>query len=185
MPGTPGQPTPDRELLCAAAAGDRDAFDQFVRQHTAAILRFCLLRIGDRQDSEDAAQEAMVRLYEQVARNRIPQEPLPWLFSIARRCCHEILRRRKRDSREPLTDEACSWTGDPARNEALERLRAALTELNDFETAVLYLKHTEGLRCREISERLDKPLGTVTAALSRVYGKLRSRLAQFEGENKP
>jgi RNA polymerase sigma-70 factor (ECF subfamily) len=182
MCGAPGQPMPDRDLLCAAAAGDREAFDRFVRQHTTAVLRFCLLRLGVRQDSEDAAQEAMVRLYEQVRRNRIPKDPLPWLFSIARRCCQEVLRRRKRDPREAFPDETYPSTGDAAHDEALDRLHAALAELNDFETAVLYLKHTEGLRCWQISERLGKPLGTITAALSRVYGKLRLRLEQLKAE---
>ena len=184
MCGAPGEPMPDRELLCAAAAGDRDAFDRFVRQHTPAILRFCLLRLGGRHDSEDAAQEAMVRLYEQVRRNRIPQDPLPWLFSIARRCCQEAARRRKRDSLELLSEADCPRTDNVPHDEALGQLREALAELNNFETAVLYLKHTEGLRCRQISEQLGKPLGTVTATLSRVYGKLRLKLKEFEGERK-
>jgi RNA polymerase sigma-70 factor (ECF subfamily) len=144
MCGEPGQPMPDRDLLCAAAAGDRDAFDRFVRQHTPAVLRFCLLRLGSRHDSEDAAQEAMVRLYGQVRRDRIPQDPLPWLFSIARRCCQEAARRRKRDASEPLLDADCPRTGDVPHDEALGRLQEALADLNDFESAVLRLDGKRG-----------------------------------------
>ena len=66
-------------LLRASAAGDHDAFSLFVRRHTATALRYCLLRLGHRQAAEDAAQESMLRLYEQVRRRQLPDEPLPWL----------------------------------------------------------------------------------------------------------
>ncbi len=163
----------DSDLLSAAAAGDRDAFARFVRQHTPAILRYCLLRLENRHDGEDAAQEAMLRLFDQVRCRRVPREPLPWLFAVARRCCLEAARRRRRDSAEPLQEALVPAGGDcPGEDQTIE-LRKAISLLNDFEAAVLHLKHTEGLRCRQIAERLGSPLGTVTATLSRAYGKLR------------
>ena len=81
----------------------------------------------------------------------------------------------------PLLEADCPRTGDVPHDEALGRLQEALPELNDFENAVLYLKHTEGLRCRQIGERLNKPLGTITATLLRVYGKLRLKSKSRRG----
>lgn len=164
----------DLELLRATAAGDRDAFGRFVRRNTSVVLRFCLLRVGDRHGAEDATQEAMLRLYEQVRRNRIPGEPLPWLLAIARRCCQESQRQRKRNTARPLREEDGLINTHTPSNEVVD-LRDAIGVLGDFETVVLQLKHTSGLRCRQISEQLGKPIGTVTAALSRAYAKLRAK----------
>lgn len=164
----------DAQLLRAAAAGDRDAFGRFVRLHVAAVLRFCLLRAGDRHDAEDAAQEAFLRLYQHVCRRQLPADPLPWLLAIARRCCQEAGRRRRRVQTVPLP-EADLVSPDPTAGEAPD-LRQAFSALNDFEASVLHLKHTEGLRCRQISDRTGKPLGTITATLSRAYAKLRAEL---------
>jgi RNA polymerase sigma-70 factor (ECF subfamily) len=133
-----------------------------------------LLRLGDRHGSEDATQEAMLRLYEQVRRKRIPGEPLPWLLAIARRCCQESQRQRKRSTARPLREEDGLAAAHALRSEAVD-LRDAIGTLGDFEAVVLQLKHTSGLRCRQISEQLGKPIGTVTAALSRAYAKLRAK----------
>jgi RNA polymerase sigma-70 factor, ECF subfamily len=166
----------DSDLLAACAAGDRDAYGLFVRRHSAAVLRFCLLQLGEAHGAEDAAQEALLRLYAQVGEGRVPEAPLPWLLAIARRCCQESQRQRRRHQAEELPREgpaAGSESGQRANGPDLPR---ALTALNDFEAALLHLKHTEGLSCQQIGRRLGKPVGTVTAALSRAYAKLRAEL---------
>jgi len=174
----------DVELLRAAAAGDRDAFSRFVCRNAPVVLRFCWWRVGDRHDAEDATQEAVIRLYEQVRRHRLPEEPLPWLLAIARRCCQEFQRRRKRHTARPLREEdalvAAAAPGNAAPGNEMPNLRDAIVDLGDFEAAVLHLKHTKGLSCRQIGEQLGRPIGTVTAALSRTYAKLRAR---FDREN--
>jgi RNA polymerase sigma factor (sigma-70 family) len=113
-------------------------------------------------------------LYQQVCRGQVPADPLPWLLAIARRCCQEAGRRRRRVHTVPLP-EGDLVSREPASDEAPD-LHQAMSALNDFETSVLHLKHTEGLRCQEISDRMGKPLGTITAALSRAYAKLRAEL---------
>jgi RNA polymerase sigma factor (sigma-70 family) len=149
-----------------------------VRRHAAAVLRYCLLRTGDRHASEDAAQEALLRLYEQVCRRRVPADPLPWLLAVARRCCQEAARRLRRHCAVPLREDALASPGPPDEG---PDVALALGVLSDFEASVLHLKHTEGLRCQQISERLGKPLGTVTSTLSRAYAKLRAELRREPG----
>ena len=48
--------------------------------------------------------------------------------------------------------------------------------LSNEEQALLYMKHTRGLRCREIAQETGRPIGTVTAALSRIYVRLRAAM---------
>ncbi len=162
------QPT-DSELIQAVAGGDRSAFAGFVRRHTTAVLRYCLARLHERHAAEDAAQEAMLRLFERVASGKVPDDSAAMLFGIARNCCFEQQRQRKRHRAEPLRDVE-------HEDERAIDVADLLELLSDRERSLIVMKHTEGLKCREIAERLGSPTGTITAALSRAYSKLRTHL---------
>jgi RNA polymerase sigma-70 factor (ECF subfamily) len=166
------QPT-DSELILAAAGGARPAFAEFVQRYSAAVLRYCLGRLRERHAAEDAAQEAMLRLFERVRSGNVPEDAAALLFGIARNCCREQERQRARHQAEPLHEAAREVGHDGERAVALADY---LERLSDRERSLILMKHTEGMTCREIAERLGSPLGTVTAALSRAYAKLRSHL---------
>ena len=164
----------DRQLLLATAEGDRSSFEIFVRRHTAPVLRFCLNRLGDRQLAEDATQEAMMRLFQQTGQRRIPDDPGGWLIGIARRCCQEQQRRRHKHTAESLSSSTePAMEGHPKTD---SHIAALVDQLSDTDQALLHMKHTGGLRCREIAEQTGQPIGTVTARLTRVYAKLRTAM---------
>jgi RNA polymerase sigma-70 factor (ECF subfamily) len=165
-----GMDPTDEQLVQAAARGDRGAYAQFVNRHCAALLRFCLVRAPDAYAAEDAAQEALMRLFSQVRSGKVPGQPLAYLLGVARLCCHE---QRRESLRRPAELAGEEPDPDVAHPWAAVELRELLDALSDDERTLIYMKHTEGLKCREIAERLGKPLGTVTAAMARTYAKLR------------
>ena len=55
-----------------------------------------------------------------------------------------------------------------------EELRRGLERLSDEQRSLIYMKHTQGMKCRQIAEATHLPLGTITAGLARAYAKLRS-----------
>jgi RNA polymerase sigma-70 factor (ECF subfamily) len=171
--------TEDRQLLLAAAEGDRSSFGVFVRRHTASLLRFCMGQLADRQAAEDAVQEAMMRLYQQILDRRFPDDAGAWLFAIARRCCQEQRRQRRRHTAICL-DEATEPSEPNEFDGAAAEFDLAelVDQLDDSEQALLHMKHTRGLRCREIAEQTGQSIGTVTAKLSRLYARLRRTIAQ-------
>jgi len=168
-------PVSDTDLIAACAAGDRGAYGQFVRRYTAALFRYCYGRLGDRQLAEDSVQEAFLRVFRQVAGGREPDDPAAWLFAVARRCCQEI-QRQTRQYASPSPEHAAQPVSDnpTAGADSREEVEEMLARLNDTEQSLIYLKHFEGLSCRQIVERTGKPLGTVTSTLTRVYRKLRA-----------
>ena len=139
-------------------------FSATVRRYGAGVLRYCLLRGGDRQLAEDAAQEAMLRLYSQLREGKAIEDQGTWLFSIARNCCREMNRNRK--VAEPTDREEAPRHGPSRFAEMIEGLAAR-------DRMLLIMKHVEGMKCREMAERLGEPLGTVTSALARIYSRLR------------
>ena len=53
---------PDRALIRAAAGGDADAFEGFVRRYEQRIVSLAATIVGP-QEAEDVAQEVFVRIY--------------------------------------------------------------------------------------------------------------------------
>lgn len=67
----------------------------------------------------------------------------------------------------------------------LAELDEVLDRLSDNERQLIYMKHTQGMRCREIAEQTGKPLSTVTNALSRTYRKLQTWLTELDAPMRP
>jgi RNA polymerase sigma factor (sigma-70 family) len=68
-----------------------------------------------------------------------------------------------------------------SENFGLAELEVALERLDDAERSLVFLKHVEGLKCREIAALTGQPLGTVTGNLARTYRKLRRSLQAGRG----
>jgi RNA polymerase sigma-70 factor (ECF subfamily) len=170
-------------LILRAQAGDTDAFGALVARHMRQAYFSAVGLVGSREDALHLSQEAFARAFR--ARQQIdPTRPFyAWYYTILRRLCFNWLRDR-RTARARL-DEAAPWlealaqaqVEDPARalerGQARRRLAAAMAALSELEREALVLKEFEGLKYREIAERLGIPIGTV---MSRLYAA-RQRLA--------
>ncbi len=162
----------DRKLLEASCNGDSDAYGEFVYRYSGPLFRYCWGRLRDHHLVQDVIQEVFLRVYSSM-KNRIPDDPGSWLFGVARNCCQEMERWWTRRVPAPLPDSEHLVAPADNQGKGGEELDAFLEHLTDEQRTLIYLKHVSGLRCREIAQRLDKPLGTVTAALSRAYSRLR------------
>jgi len=168
---------PDRELFKASCDGNRDAYGEFVCRYSGPLFRYCSGRLGDYHLAQDVVQEAFLRVYRGM-KEKIPEDPGSWLFGVARRCCQETERRWKKAIPLPPSGELAASSGKKGKGgELLDHL---LERLTDEQRTLVHLKHVSGLTCREMARRMGKPLGTVTAALSRAYSRLRSLSAGEE-----
>jgi RNA polymerase sigma-70 factor, ECF subfamily len=81
-----------RRVVRAVLAGDRDAFAQLVDREIGNVNRVCYRVLGDRQDAEEAAQEAFLSAYRTLPAWRGDGPFGAWVARIA---LHVALRRRK------------------------------------------------------------------------------------------
>ncbi len=165
----------ERKLSAGGRRVDHDALRRLAETYAPALLVYCCRKLRDVHLAEDAVQEAFCRAVRLAPSRRVDHLP-GWLFGVARRCCQEIARKRRRRAAMPAHLKGLSAERDMPRTDAAERaerLHRALERLGDAERSLIYMKHTRGLKCREIAEATGMPLGTVTAALSRAYARLR------------
>ena len=73
----------DEALLAAHLRGDPAAFGQLVARHERRIYGLCLRILGNREDAEDATQEAFLAALRKAASFRRAAAFSTWLYRIA------------------------------------------------------------------------------------------------------
>jgi RNA polymerase sigma-70 factor (ECF subfamily) len=169
-------------LAQRAAQGDRDAFGELVRLHQAGVYNAAYRMTGNRQDAEDAAQEAFVRAFRSSRTLDPSRPPGPWFRKIAVNVCLNRL-----EKREPqrLDDNLPVPSPDPGpepravERERSRQVRRALLTLPPRYRAAIELRHFEELTYAEIAETLNRPLSDVKSDLFRARKLLAERLKEL------
>jgi RNA polymerase sigma-70 factor, ECF subfamily len=84
----------DAELAGRAVRGDTAAFAVLVHRHYGDCLRYAARMLGDREDAEDAVQEAFVRAFRALPRYDERDRFRGWLMRILRNRCRSLAARR-------------------------------------------------------------------------------------------
>jgi RNA polymerase sigma-70 factor (ECF subfamily) len=183
----------DHDLVRAALGGSERAFRTLVERYQRGVLSLVLRIVQNREDAEDAAQEAFVKAFTKLDTFDPSYKFANWLFKIAHNTALDALRRRGASPVAAKVDPA-EGMGDPFARLADERAAApdeaaaaaefradvegALARLRPEYRSVVVLRHLEGRAYEDIAQILGMPLGTVKTFLFRARRELASLLAQ-------
>jgi RNA polymerase sigma-70 factor (ECF subfamily) len=141
--------------------------------------------LRNRDDAEEAVQEAMARAWRKRAACRTPSAPLPWLLQITR---NEAIRlaagRRRRELREVQSPNGAPEV-EPAAEPVLDRAltclatRQALSALGPDERQLIRLRYEEDLTQGQVAAALGVPEGTVKVRLHRARARLRGSVREL------
>ena len=179
MSAPQGSRRSDRELVEAVVhRKDELAFRELYRRHTPRlfVLVARLLARGD-HEAEDVVQEVWVHAFESLGRFEWNSAFSTWLTGIGLNRVRDRIRKygRSRESGvETLPDAAVAREPHETRID-LER---AIARLPDSQRLVLVLHDVEGMKHREISDRLDIPEGTSKTLLSSARQRLRAMMSE-------
>lgn len=90
----------DRALLAAHLANDPYAFNELARRHRLDLWIVALRVLGDRDDADDAVQEALVRAFRGARTYRGESEVRAWLRAVVENTSRTLARQRDRNGRE-------------------------------------------------------------------------------------
>lgn len=163
-------PELDREVLTAAT-----------KRGFVAALRI----LKDRDEAEEACQEAAARAW--AARGRYdPARPFyAWYHRILKNLCFDRLKSRKRqvadtDVASRLSTTAASQESGLLAQERFRRVHDAIEALPEELRAVIELRHFEDASYAEMADILEIPIGTVMSRLYRARKTMRARLEEKE-----
>src|SRR6185503_17116565 len=85
----------DENLVAAAVAGDRAAFEALLRGHYDRIHGLAWQLTGSRADADDVAQDVCCALVEKIATFRGEAKFTTWLTGVTFNACRDFRRRRR------------------------------------------------------------------------------------------
>ena len=151
------------------------AFESMYDRYHNQIYQFCLRRLGNSQDAEDATSTIFFGAWTSYSKLK-GNDARPWLFSIAFRVVANHF--RTRPPTQPL-DDACD-DYDPApgpedralSNEIGQSLRELLANLSNDERQIIELR-LAGFTSAEIGVILGRNPGAVDTAHHRALSRLK------------
>lgn len=171
--------------LPAARGGDQAAYGRIVQMSQNATTAIALAITRDVQASQDIAQEAYLKAWQQLARLQNATSFLPWLRQITRNLARDYLRaRRERFVRGEAADIAIAHAADPDGcpmqrivDDETGRVAADLiSDLPDESREVLLLYYREGGNSKQVAALLGLSDAAVRKRLSRARRSLREDL---------
>jgi RNA polymerase sigma-70 factor (ECF subfamily) len=171
-------PQTTHQLEAPRTVASNDATDLF-KDHSTAVFRYCVRRLGSREEAEDAVQLTFLNAWRSLERGFVPNQPRPWLFQIAANVCSSFLRSRlggaKTELRDPVVLDDMAASERNGREE-LVGLPEALRQLPMQQQRALLLRDWQGLSYREIAADLAVSVASVETLLFRGRNKVAATL---------
>lgn len=171
--------------LPAARGGDQAAYGRIVRMSQNATTAIALAITRDVQASQDIAQEAYLKAWQQLGRLQNATSFLQWLRQITRNLARDHLRARRQgfvagEAAEIAIAQAADPYSCPMQrivDDETGRVAADLiSELPDESREVLLLYYREGGNSRQVAALLGLSDAAVRKRLSRARRSLREDL---------
>lgn len=159
--------------MAAVASGVRT--EQLYASYGGQIYTFCLHRLGDRQEAEDAVQATFLNAFRGLERGIVPYSEAAWLFKIAQNVCRTLkrasFRRRRVETPVAIDDSLAS----PAyETDTLFDLAGAVKGLPARQRRAILLREWQGLSYEEIASELGLTQSAVETLLHRARRSLRA-----------
>lgn len=172
----------DEQLMLTVRDNDCvHSFELIVQRWQQPVVRLCYRMVGAWEDAEDLTQDVFARLFQSRSRYRATARLSTYLWSIAINRCRDFHRsaEREKERQKKVSDIRSERQLRPLNSteEAIDRIREALSRLAPRFREVLILRHYEGLTFKEIANVLEIPFGTVASRMAKALKLLGEQLA--------
>jgi len=172
------------DLLSKAISGDIDAFETLILQYEKLIYNIALRIMGNDEDAKDMSQEAIIKIYRNLASCTGIEYMKAWAAKITHNTCLDELRRRKGKFADSYDDViVIDPTDGPEalflRKEFGKLIEEGLNRLSARHRALIVLRDVQGMTYEEIADITAAPLGTVKSRLSRARNILKMVLTEM------
>jgi RNA polymerase sigma-70 factor (ECF subfamily) len=184
----------DLTLVHATKRGHASAFEELVKKYDRKLLRIAQSITHNREEAEDAVQEAFFKAYQRLDQFQESAKFSTWLIRIVlnealmklrrqRTAREESLDRDFQSDRDILPMDVADWSPNPqelySAVEFREILIKCLLRLQPTLRIVFVLRDTEELSINETAEALGLSAVAVRARLFRARLQLRERLSRY------
>jgi RNA polymerase sigma-70 factor (ECF subfamily) len=185
-----GDKSDDLLLIGRFKNGDQSAFEELVLKYQDRIYNLCRQMLSNVQDAENAAQDTLIKAYQNLGKFKPDASLYTWLYRIAVNTCLDCKKKPFLESLFKSSDEGEEYIAEQASDgPSPERLyeskqvgyalRKSLLQLSPKLRTIIILKEIEGLAYEKIAEVLDISMGTVKSRISRARDELRELMKEI------
>jgi RNA polymerase sigma-70 factor, ECF subfamily len=182
MSGLEGMESDDAALVTRVLHGDVNAYGALVSRYRDRYARYAVHMLGNREDAEEALQDAFTRAYRSLSRCDEPERFGAWLFRILVNRCRTSGARRVRRGQTFVYDEGALLNASeehPAeRRMWREEIERAVGELSADQREAFLLKYVEELGYDEMSEITGVGVSALKMRVMRACDRLRTLLRE-------
>lgn len=161
----------------------QEVYQAFYKEHARHAHNFAFYRCGDQAQSKDLIQEAFIKIWEKCSDIAFAKAKT-YLFTTINNSFlnivkHDkvVLEHEKQNPYQDKTEQSPEYLFE--EQEFKQRLNRAINELTDGQREVFLLNRIDGLKYREIAERLDISQKAVEKRMTSALKKLRQSVKEI------
>ena len=174
----------DAVIIDRVLRGDVEVFRTLVERYRDRYARYAFHMLGNREDAEEALQDAFTRAYRSLARCEDPDRFGAWLFRILVNRCRTMGARRGRRAQTFVVDETAILEAaeeHPAeRNAWREEIDRALQQLRLEQREAFLLKYVDDMGYDEMSQLTGVGVSALKMRVMRACERLRELLSEVQ-----
>jgi RNA polymerase sigma-70 factor (ECF subfamily) len=178
----------DNEIIRQVLEGDERRYSLLVDRHKDRAMTLALRILANREEAEEAVQDAFVRAFRGLGRFRGVSQFPTWFYRILYNVALSALKRRGKMQQvsyddehgielDQVHDDAGGLLAGLEQRQMVEMVEEELRGLPERYRVVLTLFYVQEMKYEEIASVLGLPMGTVKTLLFRGRESLRQTLA--------
>lgn len=160
---------------------EKDEITRLYRESFCDLVSYLLNRLSDRQEAQDLAQEAYLRLL-RIDRNEIILQPRAYLYRIATNLVYEFRMKNNRGALgQAISNEEVDELVAADNPELVADRQAAMRKINNIleqqpklYRAILLMRKRDGMSHSEIAKKLNVSVHTVHKYMTRAVAACRN-----------
>jgi RNA polymerase sigma-70 factor (ECF subfamily) len=175
----------ERQAIRRIRQGDEQAFEWLFRQYYERLCQWAYQYLHDQDSSEEVVQDLYYHLWRNRASLEFHVSVKSYLYKAVSNNCKMLLRRKSRRS-DIEADLAARNQGMVTAPESLlevkeirEVVNRTLEELPDKPAQIFRMSRYDGLKYREIAEKLSISIKTVEANMGKALQIFRKNLQEY------
>jgi RNA polymerase sigma-70 factor (ECF subfamily) len=176
--------TEDRELYLKLKDGNEQAFKALFLKYYSAMCHFASQFLTDRELAEEIVQEMFVKIWEKRSVLNIETSVKHYLFRSVRNHClnqiqHEKIRKQYASKVLEAAQQEINTEQYFLEVDLIQRIEKCIESLPPKRREIFRLSREQGLKYKEIADKLDISVKTVEAQMGLALKYLREELKDF------
>jgi len=178
----------EQQHLRKIQKGDIQSFEKLFHRYYSGLCGYAETLVGKKEVAEEVVQDVFYNIWKNREALKISKSWQSYLYRAAFNNSMMYLRKMRRE--QPLNEGGSLdpevGTPDPSQlmqlNEVSELVSKTLKDLPEKTREIFRLNRQEGLKYREIADRLSISVKTVEANMGKALKALRNNLEKYEQE---